>query len=197
MGRTFDVAVAVRQLTSAVLAETDLDQVRSGDVQVAWPEATTFIHLRLTVTAPECDIHGDDSHSFRLYPNQDSPVFYYHLAPRQTGEISIIVTVYQEDDWLGSARIRTMAQQQIAGQVQIDVTSQAMTSPDDTPLAATRRQLRRHHSNLNKLREQASVYALGETPLHLLNQIEEEERIIAELEAQLTEITSSSQIDEH
>jgi uncharacterized protein YjbI with pentapeptide repeats len=48
-----------------------------------------------------------------------------------------------------------------------------------------RRQLAQHRSNLNKLREKAAIYAAGETPLHLLNQIEAEQRAIEEIEAEL------------
>ncbi len=46
------------------------------------------------------------------------------------------------------------------------------------------RQLLQHYNNLNKLKEQAAIYALGETPLYLLNKIEAEQTKIAELEAQ-------------
>ncbi len=48
-----------------------------------------------------------------------------------------------------------------------------------------RQELRQHQSNLNKLREQAAIYALGETPLHLLNKIEHEKERIAALQAEL------------
>jgi len=37
----------------------------------------------------------------------------------------------------------------------------------------------------NRLRQQAAIYALGETPLHLVNKIEYEEERIAELKAEL------------
>lgn len=51
--------------------------------------------------------------------------------------------------------------------------------------ASLQRQLAQHHSNLNKLREQAAIYGAGETPLHLLNKIEAEEVEIQHLEEQL------------
>jgi hypothetical protein len=35
------------------------------------------------------------------------------------------------------------------------------------------------------LREKAAIYATGETPLHLLNQIEAEQQTIGEIEAKL------------
>lgn len=51
--------------------------------------------------------------------------------------------------------------------------------------AALQRELAQHKRNLYKLREQAAVYAVGETPLHLLNQIEAEEKEIRRIEAEL------------
>ena len=58
---------------------------------------------------------------------------------------------------------------------------------DDTP-QSLRRQLARHCSNLNKLQEDAAIYGAGEVPLHLQNQIEDEKRKIAEIEAELAEL---------
>ncbi len=51
--------------------------------------------------------------------------------------------------------------------------------------AALERELTRRKRNLYKLREQAAIYAAGETPLHLLNQIEAEEMEIRHIEEQL------------
>jgi hypothetical protein len=48
-----------------------------------------------------------------------------------------------------------------------------------------RRQLARHQANLLKLQEQAAMFGAGQTPLHLLNQIEAEQQAIAELETRL------------
>jgi serine/threonine protein kinase len=95
LGRTFDLAVAVRQLSSSILSEADLTQVRSGSVQVSWPESETYIQLRVQVSAPECKIYGTNTYSFRLYTGQDSPVFYFHLTPAKLGEISIIFIILE------------------------------------------------------------------------------------------------------
>jgi len=51
--------------------------------------------------------------------------------------------------------------------------------------ASLEKQLAQHRRNLYKLREQAAIYAAGETPLHLLNQIEAEETEIRRIEEQL------------
>ena len=51
--------------------------------------------------------------------------------------------------------------------------------------AALERELAQRKGNLHKLREQAAIYAAGETPLHLLNQIEAEETEIRRIEGQL------------
>jgi hypothetical protein len=42
-----------------------------------------------------------------------------------------------------------------------------------------------HRNNLRTLRLQTAVYGAGETPLHLLNQIQAEERAIQSLEEKL------------
>jgi hypothetical protein len=51
--------------------------------------------------------------------------------------------------------------------------------------AALERELSQRKRNLYRLREQAATYAVGETPLHLLNQIEAEEMEIRRIEEQL------------
>jgi hypothetical protein len=51
--------------------------------------------------------------------------------------------------------------------------------------AALERELAQRKGNLYKLREQAAIYAAGETPLHLLNQIQAEEVEIRRIEEQL------------
>jgi tetratricopeptide (TPR) repeat protein len=51
-----------------------------------------------------------------------------------------------------------------------------------------KRRLARHHANLNKLQEQASLFGAGRTPLDLLNQIEAEEQAIVEVEERLQEL---------
>lgn len=48
-----------------------------------------------------------------------------------------------------------------------------------------REQLARHQENRRQLLKQKSIYAAGEEPLHLLNQIAAEEKAIKEIEQQL------------
>jgi hypothetical protein len=55
--------------------------------------------------------------------------------------------------------------------------------------------LARHTANRDKLREEIAVFAIGERPLHLRNQIEAEEREIARLEAELAELDRADQPD--
>lgn len=55
----------------------------------------------------------------------------------------------------------------------------------DNTIDSLRRQLARHHANLNKLREDAAIYGAGDVPLRLQNQIEVEQHRIAEIEAEL------------
>jgi hypothetical protein len=62
----------------------------------------------------------------------------------------------------------------------------ATTTNGDSDLLLLQDELQQHRHNLFKLRKQEAVYAVGEKPLHLLNQIEAEERAIQELEVKLT-----------
>ena len=127
--RVFDLAVAVRQMASPLLAVKDLKHVESGEVQTAWEAGASLINLRAEVDAPDCEIVGKNSIQFRLARGTDAPPIYFHLKPRRVGELSIVVTVYQEDYALGSARVSTLAAEQTtqpAGKVQITVASQPL-----------------------------------------------------------------------
>jgi hypothetical protein len=125
LNRVFDLAVAVKLPTSPILNEDDLPHVKSGVAQVFWPKGQPFISLHIQVRVPECEIQGSSRVTFRLYPHQDSPVFYFHLTPRQIGKISIIVELYQEVEWLGSARLHTTAQTVRAGSVEQELIVQS------------------------------------------------------------------------
>jgi DNA-binding NtrC family response regulator len=54
---------------------------------------------------------------------------------------------------------------------------------------ALQRELVAHKRNLSKLREQEAVYGVGETPLHLLNKIEAEERAIHTIREKLDKLS--------
>jgi hypothetical protein len=45
-------------------------------------------------------------------------VLYFTLVPRQAGEIGLVVRLYQEDDWLGNARVRIVCGQ-VSGSLQV------------------------------------------------------------------------------
>jgi hypothetical protein len=109
VGRAFDLAVAVRRDGSPPLAPADLARRESADFGALWPSGATFIQLRIQVSAPECDVHGGDSRSVRLLTGGDGPPVYFQLTPKQAGSLSVIITVYQEADWVGSTRLRTEA----------------------------------------------------------------------------------------
>ena len=133
LNKAFELAVAVRRLTSPTLAEGDLVRVHSGGVQVTWPQSQSHVRLCLQVSAPDCEIHDSDSTSFRLYVGQDSPVFYFQLTPKKLGDIGIVVKIYQENDWSGSARVHTVAYEQVIGSVQMKITSCAL-EPDSVAI---------------------------------------------------------------
>ena len=123
LNSTFVLEVAIRQRSSPVPKEDGLEQVRSGDVQVSWPETEPSISLYVQVSAPDCKIREPSRQPFRLYAGHESPVIYFHLTPKKLGEISIIVRVFQKKYCLGSARVHTVVQEQIVGSVKMVVPS--------------------------------------------------------------------------
>jgi WD40 repeat protein len=132
--REFELAVAIRQFSSPVLEEADLPRMSSGELQVSWPKKLPSIKLRVHISAPACEIHGDASRTFRLHAGQDSPVCYFQMTPRETGRISIVVTVYQEDEWLGNARLYTEAYEKVTGETQILITSHELAARGYLPV---------------------------------------------------------------
>jgi hypothetical protein len=58
----------------------------------------------------------------------------------------------------------------------------------DSERASLERQLDRRRRNLCKLQEKAAIYAAGEVPLHLQNQIEAEQEAIADIKTRLDSI---------
>ncbi len=140
VSRAFQIAVTVRQPTSPLLAEPGLPVVKSGEAQVVW-QNEPFIRLRIEVSAPDCTFDGPNVKIFRLFPNVDSPIFYFNLTPKVVGTINIVVNLYQEDDALGSAGTNTLVGDQPVGDVAMKLESAAATKPavpstQDTALAA-------------------------------------------------------------
>lgn len=109
VGRAFDLAVAVKRPGSPQLAPDDLARRESADFGAVWPTGAAFIRLRVQISAPECLIHGGDSRDVRLPAGADGPPVYFQLTPQRAGPLSVIITVYQETDWVGSTRLRTEA----------------------------------------------------------------------------------------
>lgn len=109
VGRAFDLAVAIRRPASPVTTPDDLDRSESADFAAVWPAGEPYIQFQIQISAPDCDIQGGDSHDVRLYAGKDSPLVYFQLTPRAAGPLSVIITVYQAMDWIGSTRLRTEA----------------------------------------------------------------------------------------
>lgn len=126
LNRTFEIAAAVRQLSSARLQEAELTRQQSGIAQIAWPLDSLAIRLRVEVDAPECEIIGKRSYSFSLYRGSDSTIYYFSLKPNITGQVSIVVSLYQEDDQLGATRASTLVYEQLVGVVNIGIISEAL-----------------------------------------------------------------------
>ncbi len=127
INRTFDLAISVRQPSSSILTEEGLSRVDSTNMVVSPPETEAYLQMRVKIEAEECEIHGINERTFRLYPGQDSPTLYFQLTPKQLGDISIIITVYQENDSMGSTRMHTIARENVVGKLQIDIASEPLS----------------------------------------------------------------------
>ncbi|HRN69038.1 MAG TPA: hypothetical protein PLD89_13010 [Promineifilum sp.] len=127
VGRAFDLAVAIKRPEAPQLAPDDLDRRESAGFEAAWPADAAFIRLRVQISAPECLIHGGDSRDVRLPAGADGPPVYFQLTPQKAGPLSVIITVYQETDWVGSTRLRTEADnEEPRGQLAMTVTSRPL-----------------------------------------------------------------------
>lgn len=188
LDQSFVLAVAVRQPTSPPLQESDLDTVHSGEAQVFVSSDQPFVTLRLEVSAPGCDIDGAATRQFRLPLGHDSPIFYFNLIPRQSGTLNIIIQLYQEDNWLGSTRLHTLAAEAPAGEVRVQVTSDDIAPPAhdrQQRIDSLQRQLDDAQLLLAMIDEQLAAYPAGEQPPHLLLQKRKQEDAIRALEMAL------------
>lgn len=132
VGQPFRLAVALRQPTSPTPSQTELTQVHSGEFVLSRPrQEGDFLRLRIHVSSPDCQLHGPEFRPIRYYPGYDTTIHSFQLVPKRAGSLSILVSVLQEDDWLGDAYVNTTAEAQPApdtGQVTFNVTSQPVDS---------------------------------------------------------------------
>ncbi|NOZ51336.1 MAG: hypothetical protein GXP37_15030 [Chloroflexi bacterium] len=181
VNQAFVLAVAIRQPDAPPLQENDLGVVHSGEAQIFVSSDQPYATMRLQVSAPGCDIDGDDSRRFRLPTGHNSPVFYFNLTPRAPGELSIIVELYQEDIWLGSTSLSTEAVPKLVGEVSLNIKSTRI----DLRIASLRRQLEDAQLLLASIEEQLAVFPVGAQPPHLALQKRKQEDRIRELEMEL------------
>jgi len=75
------------------------------------------------------DLPKSQSHSFQLFQNHDSPIFYFWLKPNVDGPINIVVKLYQEQDVLGSTLAKTTVTSERVGQVAIRLNEPTVVKP--------------------------------------------------------------------
>lgn len=136
VGRVFELAVAIMRPASPARPIADLQRRESADFAALWPAEAAFIQLRVQISAPDCLIHDGDSRPVRLLAGQDGPTVYFQLTPQHTGPLSVIITVYQEMDWVGSTRLRTEAgAEEPRGALAVTVESHPLSSPEVSQVA--------------------------------------------------------------
>lgn len=134
--RVFDLAVAIMRPASPARPIADLERRESADFAALWSAEAAFIQLRVQISAPDCLIHDGDSRPVRLLAGQDGPTVYFQITPQRAGPLSVIITVYQEMDWVGSTRLRTEAgAEETRGALAVTVESHPLDSPEVSQVA--------------------------------------------------------------
>lgn len=125
VGRSFILALSVRQLHSPVLVEQELDQVESSIFAVNWPIWRSKIELRLEISAPECVVRAINP-KIVIKRGQDSRIYRYHLIPQKAGAISILVILYAHGVMQGNTPVKTTAVLQPVVQTQMTIQSEQL-----------------------------------------------------------------------
>jgi hypothetical protein len=113
VGYGFTLAVAVCRLKSTVVFEPDLTHVRSQELTVPWDRTKSMLILRTQVTAPHCQVFGQDSFDKILYCDQDVTPCYFNLIPQRQGQISLVINFHMGEQLLGSGRVTANVQKPI------------------------------------------------------------------------------------
>ncbi len=108
VGEAFEIAVAIRQPQSDSLEVDGLDRVTSADGFIFRHEAREIVRYRVKVSAPNCQIETKEQ-SFLLRAGRESEARFFQIIPKKAGDLSIIVTAYQEDELVvAQTRVRVV-----------------------------------------------------------------------------------------
>ncbi len=149
VGLPFDLAAAIRQPASPTLNIADLSLQENAAFAAILPPGAISLAMRIQVAAPDCDILGGDTRPVRILSGQDGPTVYFQLTPRHVGALSIIVTVYQDMDWIGSTRLWTEAAS-VEGQTLAAPRGAVALTVNSQPLGATEVNLKTLRDALDK-----------------------------------------------
>jgi hypothetical protein len=118
--QSFDVAVAIRQLTSPPLKVDDLVKLTSTEGTVFRAANTDIVKYRVELEAKDCEVEPP-SYTFLLEKGKDSLVQYFQVMPKRAGSMSIVVNAYQADDGVLAAttRVRLQATVQVVDQADV------------------------------------------------------------------------------
>lgn len=135
VNQPFDVAVIISPTEISTLFDDGFFPKTSNNFQVTWPQRLFAIDLTVQVTAPNCTIYGEKRYKFKMYHTSNPPIFYFQLTPETEGNTSLVVTVFQKDIWLGSARIGMKITPNERGkQKETFITSQALSMKNSSRL---------------------------------------------------------------
>ncbi len=91
----FFIAVAIKNLESAIAVLEGLPDTKSGDMKIKWPR-NNQVQFRVEVTAPDCEISPASIQRLSLDRYEDSVVLYFRLKTSKIGQIGVVIRVFQE-----------------------------------------------------------------------------------------------------
>ncbi|MCA9897363.1 MAG: repressor LexA [Ardenticatenaceae bacterium] len=133
VNRAFELAVSIRPSTAPPMNfEKSIGLSFSEQLEGSWNEkgATKF---NIKVIAPDCEVH-DEPQKTVIVDHNICPIMYFLLTPKSIGQIKIVVTVLQEQQWLGNTLLKTKAIEQVVGSLKIEVSSHNLSRTIRTTL---------------------------------------------------------------
>lgn len=95
VGRSFDLAVAIRQVDAPPLSIKELDNLVADEGDIFRSNQEQLVRYRVEVIGANFKIEGNTSYTFQLEIDQDSKPVFFQLTPQAIGTHRIGVDAYQ------------------------------------------------------------------------------------------------------
>lgn len=106
VNEAFDLAIAVVQPGTPPLTLDDLPVASAEENTVYRPDAAAVIRYRIAVTGANCEV-SPPHYVILLHPGENSRPRFFQITPHKTGNCTLVVNAYQEEDVLAAqTRVR-------------------------------------------------------------------------------------------